>query len=469
MRIAILALAVLGLAAGCGGEAETPAAAAPSSGIDPAIARVVEDWPLPATLPGSALPDLARAADGRLLLAWTNSQPGRRHILQFSSWHPGDLRWQSAPVTIAIGHSMFVNWADTPHITATADGTLWAHWLQKNGDAPYAYDVAMSNSRDGGMRWSTPFSPHDDGTASEHGFVSLWPQSQDSIGIAWLDGRNTAAATADADAGADAAATAGATAGVDPAHGADAHAGGAGDATGGAGESGHAHGPDGAAAMTLRAATYGPTLRRGLDAEIDASVCDCCQTSVAMTARGPLLAYRGRTADEVRDVMATRLDGEAWTTPARVHADNWTMPACPVNGPAVAAEGESAVVAWYTAPDDVAQVRAAYSVDAGTTFAAPVELDRGEAVQGRVDVALGDGQAWLLWLREDGDGQSLWLSRRSPDLATEYQRLQVAKVEGRGRGTGFPQMQVANGVAHVVWTDVIDGVAQLRGARVLAR
>ncbi|MBB6600496.1 hypothetical protein [Luteimonas sp. MC1825] len=442
MRIAILALAVLGLAAGCGGGAEAPAAAAPSSGIDPAVARVVEDWPLPATQPGSALPDLARAADGRLLLAWTNSQPGRRHILQFSSYHPGDLRWQTAPVTIAIGQSMFVNWADTPHITATADGTLWAHWLQKNGTAPHAYDVALSNSRDGGMRWSTPFSPHDDGTASEHGFVSLWPQSPDSLGIAWLDGRNSAAAAAGGDAsGRDA---------VDAGH-ADAH----GAVAGGA--------------MTLRAAVYGPTLRRSLDTEIDASVCDCCQTSVAVTARGPLLVYRGRTAGEVRDIMATRLIGDAWITPLRVHADDWTMPACPVNGPAVAAEGDSAVVAWYTAPAGVVQVRAAYSDDAGTTFALPVELDRGEAVQGRVDVALGDGQAWLLWLREDGDGQSLWLSRRSPDLATEYQRLQVARVAGRGRGTGFPKLQVANGVAHVVWTDVVDGVAQLRGARVLAR
>jgi hypothetical protein len=221
--------------------------------------------------------------------------------------------------------------------------------------------------------------------------------------------------------------------------------------------------------MTLRAAHFDTALRRSADVEIDASVCDCCQTSVAITARGPLLAYRGRTAGEVRDIMTTRLIGDAWTTPARVHADNWTMPACPVNGPAVAAEGEYAVVAWYTAPDGVALVRAAHSGDAGTTFAAPVELDRGEAVLGRVDVALGDGQAWLLWLREDGDGQSLWLSRRTPDLATEYQRLQVARLEGRGHGTGFPQLQVANGVAHVVWTDVVDGVAQLRGARVLAR
>ena len=77
------------------------------------------------------------------------------------------------------------------------------------------------------------------------------------------------------------------------------------------------------------------------------------------------------------------------------------------------------------------------------------------------------GQAWVLWLREEAGGQSLWLSRRSPDLATEHQRLRVAEVAGRGRGTGFPQLALAGGVAHVVWTTVEDGVAGLRGARIV--
>src|SRR5690606_9855972 len=174
MRTAILALAVLGLAAGCGGEPPAPPSAT-AAGADPAAERRVEDWPLPAMLPGSALPDLAGADGRRLLLAWTNSQAGRRHVLQFSSYDVAGARWERAPTTIAVGNSMFVNWADTPHVMATPDGALWAHWLQKNGDAPYAYDVMLAMSRDGGGRWSTPVSPHDDGTRSEHGFVSLWP------------------------------------------------------------------------------------------------------------------------------------------------------------------------------------------------------------------------------------------------------------------------------------------------------
>ena len=470
MRIAMITLAVLGLVAGCGGDAPAPAPVASTAAIDPALARVVEDWPLPAMLPGSALPDLT-AVDGRkLLLAWTNSQPGRRHILQFSSYDIASARWEAAPITIAVGSSMFVNWADTPHISATPDGALWAHWLQKNGDAPYAYDVWLSTSHDGGRNWSPPVSPHDDGTQTEHGFVSMWPQGPGTLGIAWLDGRNTAHSAQEGHGGAmDAAVDEAVHAAADATTDAAAAASATSDATAATATASAAAPASGdPAAMTLRAASFDGALRRSGDVEIDASVCDCCQTSAAVTARGPLLVYRGRAEGEVRDILATRLDGETWTTPKAVHADNWVMPACPVNGPAVAADGETAVVAWYTAADgDVPEVRVAYSSDAGDSFAAPVTLDRGEAVHGRVDIALGDGQAWVLWLREDDQGQSLWLSRRSPDLATEFERIDIGRINGRGRGTGFPQLAVAGGIAHVVWTDVEDGVPGLRGARIV--
>ena len=449
MRTAILALAMLGLVAGCGGEApDAPVSSA--AAVDPAVEHVVTDWPLPAMLPGSALPDLVAVEGGRLLLSWVNSQPGRRHVFQFSSYDLAGARWETAPTTIAVGNSMFVNWADTPHIMATRDGALWAHWLQKNGDALHAYDVVLAVSRDGGRRWSEPVRPHSDGTQTEHGFVSMWPQPQGGLGIAWLDGRGTAGGHVGGDAG----------------HDSEAQGGDVAAATAGTGGDRHAHEAS-PGAMTLRAATFDAALRGSGEVEIDASVCDCCQTSAAVTARGPLLVYRGRTQGEVRDIMATRLDHAGWTPPGPVHADGWEMRACPVNGPAVAARGESAVVAWYTEAGGQPEVRVAHSADAGDGFAAPVSLDAGDAVHGRVAVALDDAQAWILWLREDGEGQSLWLSRRSPDLATEHQRLQVARLAGRGRGTGFPQLATAGGAAHVVWTDVEDGVAALRGARIV--
>lgn len=421
-RVAGLALLATALLNGCGDRGSD----APGSRtqVDPAAPSQIVEWALPATLPGSASPGLAVAPDGRLLLSWTNSQPGRRHILQFSSYSTDLQRWTHGMSTIAIGHSMFVNWADVPHMAATPDGALWAHWLQKNGDAPYAYDVVLSRSRDGGANWSEPVRPHDDGTQTEHGFVSMWAQGANTLGIAWLDGRNT----------------------------------------GGGGHDGH-HATQGA--MTLRAAVFDGALQATQETELDARVCDCCQTAVAQTDQGALLVYRGRTEGEVRDILATRFNGIAWSAPQPVHADGWEMPACPVNGPDVAAHGDAVVVGWYTEAGGEPEVRLAYSSDAGGSFAAPVTLDGGAPVLGRIAVALDQQQAWALWLREEGEVQSLWLSRRSPDLATEYERIEVAKVQGRGRATGFPQLAVRGGSAYIAWTDVGDGLPNLKGVRVV--
>ncbi|MEZ0472496.1 hypothetical protein [Luteimonas salinilitoris] len=422
-RFAPLAALVL-LLAGCGGDREAAPGAAAAGG-DPAQPSRVLDWPLPAITPGTSAPDLALAPDGRVLLSWLDSRPGRRHLFRFSAWDPAQQRWQTRPVTIAIGSRMFVNWADTPHILATADGALWAHWLQKTADAPYAYDVVLTRSQDGGANWAPPVTPHDDGTPTEHGFVSLWPQGRDLLGIAWLDGRNT---------------------------GGDEHAG---------------HGAhDGS--MMLRSALFDRGLQPVQEATVDTRTCECCKTDVAMTDRGALLVYRGRTGEEIRDILASRLEGNVWTAPRRVHADDWTMPACPVNGPDLAARGSEAVVAWYTAAGGEPQVKLARSSDAGDSFGEPLVLDRGNAVQGRVAVALDARQVRVLWLREDGDGQSLWFARYAPDLSREFERIELAKLQGRGRATGFPKLVVHDGVSHAVWTDLLDGQPQLRGARIVA-
>src|SRR3546814_21002697 len=118
-------------------------------------------------------------------------------------------------------------------------------------------------------------------------------------------------------------------------------------------------------------------------------------------------------------------DGSGLTVPA-VHDDNLKIAGGPVNGPAIAAAGNDAILAWYIAANDVPKLQVARSTDAGDSFAAPVVVDEGEAVQGRPDVALDDKQAWVAWLREDASGQSLWLARYAPDLSRELSRTPVA-------------------------------------------
>src|SRR5690606_22127028 len=240
-----------------------------------AAGNTLTQWPLPAPA-GAAQPDLSLAPDGRLLLSWIRPFEKDRHALQYTTFDRTG-HWEWTPKMIAVGASMVVNWADTPHIAATADGTLWAHWLQKTrGEGEgHAYDVIASHSTDNGLTWSPPVRVHDDGKPVEHGFVSFWPAARDRIGVAWLVGRNT---TGDANAGDE---------------GGEAAAAGTGR-------------------TSLRAASIDTASHIADAVEVDATVCDCCGTDVAMTTRGPLLVYRDRTAEEIRDIHATRLDGDAW-------------------------------------------------------------------------------------------------------------------------------------------------------------
>ena len=416
MGLFLLVLAAV-LPAGCDDARPdaVPSPARVADAADPALH--VARWRLPAP-DGAAQPNLVAAPDGTLLLSWIEPDADG-HALRFARH---DARGWSTPRTIARGSDWFVNWADTPHIVATADGALWAHWLRRSGASPYAYDVVLSRSADGGATWAAPVTVNDDGTPTEHGFASLWPAGDDRIGVAWLDGRATGG-------------------------GHDAH-----DGHGGGGM------------MTLRAATFDAALSRSGEARLDASTCDCCQTDIALAGGRPVLAYRDRTPGEIRDIAVARLEDDRWSAPRIVHADGWEMPACPVNGPAIAADGEALVVAWYTGAGGTPTLRLAGSRDGGRTFAAPVELDRGDALLGRADVALADGRAWVAWLREDASGQVLRLERHAMDGTGGTRATDVAVLAGRGRATGMPQLVLADARAYLAWTDIVEGVPRLRGA-----
>ena len=385
----------------------------------PLQAATVSDWPLPAP-DGSAQPNLSLAPDGDLVLSWIERRDGGGHRLAYGRFtREGD--WQ--PVGVAAqGADWFVNWADFPALQALPDGSLWAHTLVKNADATYAYDVRLQSSRDGGKTWAPTAPVHDDGTPTEHGFATLWPQPGGGLGIAWLDGRHT----------------------------------------GGGGHGGHAgHG----GAMTLRAAVFDAKGKQA-ESELDASTCDCCQTDSVATDEGVLLAYRDRAPGEVRDIAVARFDGRQWHPPVMVHADRWVMPACPVNGPAIDARGDQAWVAWYTAAGGTPSLRLARSGDGGRRFDPPLTLREGGTVQGRVDVAADDQGVWTAWIEESGGRQSLWLARHDHALASETMRLKVADLSGRGRGTGFPRLKLRDGQAWLAWTEIVDGRPRLRGARI---
>lgn len=352
--------------------------------------------------PGAAESNLTVAADGHVYLSWLERAPDSSVALRFASYDGAS--W-TAPRTIRSGRDFFANWADFPSLAVHPSGALAAHWLQRQGEGKgYAYDVRIARSTDGGATWTEPFMPHGDHGRTEKGFVTLWPDG-DGFAAAWLDGRNA-------------------------------------DKTK----------PNPRQEMMVYATTFGATGAPAQEVQLDARTCDCCQTTVAVTADGPIVAYRDRTDKEVRDIYVTRRVNGAWTTPTAVHADDWEINACPVNGPSLAAAGRHVAIAWYTGAHDTARVNVAFSDDAGATFGAPTIVDDGKPAGRVAAVLLNDGSALVSWLeRMGGDSAAVRVRRVAPGAPRGPATTVAASTAARA--SGFPRMKRSGAHVYFAWTE----------------
>ncbi|HEU4594445.1 MAG TPA: hypothetical protein VFS10_04685, partial [Pyrinomonadaceae bacterium] len=250
---------------------------------------------------------------------------------------------------------------------------------------------------------------------NEHGFVSMFPAGggkEPLLGAVWLDGREMKK---------------------------------------GEGGGHHGHGN-----MTLRYAALRRDGKIAAESAIDTRVCECCQTSAALTSEGVVVVYRDRSAEEMRDISVVRLSREGrWSEPRTVHADGWRLDGCPVNGPSVAADGRRVAVAWFTMAGEKPGVRLAFSKDAARTFAPPVEVSDGDPI-GRAEVlVLADGSALVCWIEKTAAGAELRARRVRPD-GTRDPSIVVAPSDAT-RSSGFPHMARAKNAVIFSWTSP-DGV-----------
>jgi len=304
---------------------------------------------------GSAQPRLATGADGKPILSWLEPTDDGA-VLRYATYE-GDAF--STPREVVRGDDLMVNWADMPSVQPITADVWAAHWLRLDPEKPGAYHIATAVSNDAGVTWSEPVQLNDDSAAAEHGFVDLFTWNG-QIGAFWLDGRQLAEWSFDE--------------------------------------------PDKLLGTSLRVATLdysGNVVAREI---VDELVCDCCQPHRAMTSSGPVVAYRDRTPEEIRDVVVRRHVDGAWANPVATGAEGWEIEGCPVNGPAIAAAGDRVAVAWFTAAGDTPRVRFASSTDGAASFGPAIDLD-GAGSFGQVGLVLADdGAAKVSWWRAAQSG-----------------------------------------------------------------
>ena len=208
--------------------------------------------------------------------------------------------------------------------------------------------------------------------------------------------------------------------------------------------------------MTLRYTTLFPDGVLGKEVLVDDRVCECCQTSALRLSDGSLLvAYRDRSADEVRDISVGRIDPEGRVTTRTVHDDNWQIAGCPVNGPAIASLGDTVAVCWYgVSTEKKGHVRVSFSRDGGKSFESPIEVDDGDPI-GRVDLLfVADDSVLVCWQESVEDGAEIRLRRVSRD-GTRGDSLTVTPTV-RARSAGFARFGRSGDRVLIAWTGPSD-------------
>ncbi|WP_405414493.1 hypothetical protein [Maribacter sp. Asnod1-A12] len=397
----VVLFVVASLLMGCKEESKTPKAEVPVA--------VVQEIKSPAAA-SSALPHLMSNKDVALL-SWVETSNDTISTMRFSELIDGE--WQEAQNVLS-GTDWFVNWADYPMITEN-NGSLWSHILKKSTEGTYSYVIKINVKPKGATVWKTDMPLHTDGTPTEHGFVSIVPYNNNFF-VNWLDGRNTEENEV--------------------------------------GERG---------AMTLRAGVVSVTGELLQEYELDARTCDCCQTTSAITDNGPVVIYRDRSDNEIRDISIVRqVEGE-WSAPKVIHEDDWQIKGCPVNGPKVDALGNSLVVAWFTGASKKQKVQIAFSSDGGAEFTKPIIVAEG-AIMGRVDVLwMDEDQAVVSWM-EASDKTALFKAMIVHKDGTTSKKQLITEMAD-SRKSGFPQMEIVEETLYFAWTEQVGSVTQVRTAK----
>lgn len=404
-------VAVLALAFGAPGRAHDPqreATAPPHGSPSPAIA-LPAGWvesPPPAA-PKALAPALVADGDG-FLATWiepsTSNAPdaGGGSRVRLARWHDG--AWGAA-ATVRASPTLFANWADVPGVVRGADRALYVWWLERSVAAGEAYDAELARSSDEGATFHALGRLHEDRSAVEHGFVSAVAEGP-NVRFYFLDGRATA--------------------------------------TGGPTE--------------LRSVLVAGE-RIGASAVVDDRVCDCCATAAVALAGGSAVAYRDRTAAEIRDIrIATRAASGAVATRA-VADDAWKIAGCPVNGPALAAAGPKMAVAWYSAPGDRGRMAIAESTDSGSTWGAPQPLAAAKPI-GHLALAPFAGGFAIAWLEsatgDRGDRTDLRLAYSGADGKVGPAQAMASMVARRA--AGFPRLASTATRLALLWVDPAAGL-----------
>ena len=341
----------------------------------------------------SLAPNLCAFGD-QFTMSWIERNKDGTARLQMARWN--GLTFDKKNL-IAQSKEMFANWADVPSLVEAPSGDLYAHWLNQIGTDNYAYGVRIERSFDRGKTWKSLGWLHNDTSATEHGFVSLIPEDK-HVRAFWLDGRMMSK-------------------------------------------------PKGK--MMLRSAILeGDQIKEEI--VLDDDVCTCCPTSAIQLSNGPIVVYRDRSPQEIRDISFVLGKDGKWSKPTSLQVDNWLMPGCPVNGASIATTGNLVAVSRFTVINNKAQVILRLFRESQNKSGKDLVLDKNAPI-GRSTTVCTEDSIYTVWIGFDKKRSVLRMAEVS--LAGEIKRNIILTPIDKNRSSGIPRAIFINDSLWVSWTD----------------
>jgi len=266
---------------------------------------------------------------GFLAAAWVEEDKDARTILFAKSESPGGplgasvrvnrsdeevYYRQEAPALALHGNEVFITWAMThPKITP---------------DKPFAGELRLSRSTDGGRTFEPSVLVNDDGQVAQHTFDAIQSAPNGTLHMAWIDARE---------------------------------------------------GKKDPGTFVAKSMDHGRTITKNM--KIDDETCVCCRTAVATSSDGVVyIAWRKIIEGNIRETVVSHSTdgGESFSSSVVVGNDRWVYPACPHRPAALGVDHSGRVyVVWYTeGADETPAIYLAYSDDQGKTFSSKQRLNR---------------------------------------------------------------------------------------------
>jgi hypothetical protein len=296
-------------------------------------------------------PSIQLDADDRAHLAWMEEDPSGRTV-RYARTPPsgGSL---SSPMPVNRPDEV-PYWRQEAPALDVQDDRIYLAWAkmppQSSAETPFANELRLSRSVDGGQTFLPSTLINDDGEPVNHSFDSIRIGREGAIHVAWIDGRGAKKASG---------------------------------------------------TYASRSTDHGLTFDK--NKKIDGDTCVCCRTSVAVAPDGTLyVAWRKMFGDIRETVVARSSDGGlTFSEPVIVGHDRWNYPSCPHRPASLGVDGDGRVhIVWYTeGEDETPAIYAAFSDDRGHSFSPKYQLNRSKGTfpdhpQLAVD---GRGRAVAIW------------------------------------------------------------------------